>query len=191
MTAPIDLTPAARRMGRLVAGLPDEALDRPTPCAAYRVADLLDHVGGAALAFRGAARKQPLEAAPPGDGADLPADWRTVIPRDLDALAEAWRDPAAWTGMTAVGGVDLPGEVAGVVGLDELVIHGWDLAVATGQAAEYGGPGLPEVFAAVQHFRASGIEGLFGPEVAVADDAPLLDRILGVAGRDPAWRPPA
>jgi uncharacterized protein (TIGR03086 family) len=87
--------------------------------------------------------------------------------------------------------VELPGEVAGVVALDELIIHGWDLAKATGQPASYEGPELDAVHAMVQQFRAGETEGLFGPAVAVADDAPLLDRILGLAGRDPGWEPPS
>ena len=48
-------------MARLVEGVPDAALDHPTPCERYRVGDLLDHIGGFALAFRAAAVKQPLE----------------------------------------------------------------------------------------------------------------------------------
>jgi uncharacterized protein (TIGR03086 family) len=91
--------------------------------------------------------------------------------------------------MTAAGGVDLPGDVAGAVALDELVIHGWDLAKATGQPAGYEGPGLEAVHETVSHFRAAGVEGLFGPVVHVADSAPLLDRILGLADRNPAWVP--
>ena len=33
--------------------------------------------------------------------------------------------------------------------------------------------------------------GLFGPPVAVPDDAPALDRLAGATGRDPRWTPPA
>jgi len=186
----VDLEPAARRLADLIEAVPEGALERPTPCVAYTVGDLLDHVSGSALAFRAAAAKQPLPDGPSGDAANLPGDWRTRLPHDVLGLADAWRDPVAWTGMTAAGGVDLPGEVAGVVALDELVIHGWDLAKAIGQPAVYDGPGLEAVFDLVRQFRAGGIDGLFGPEMPIPEDAPLLHRILGVAGRDPDWQPP-
>ena len=190
MTEPVDLVPAGQRMARLVEGVPEGAIGWPTPCHEYTVGDLLDHIGGAALAFIAAAVKEPLDPAPAGDAANLGLDWRSRIPRDLLALGEAWRQPDAWTGVTAAGGVELPGGVAGLVALDELLIHGWDLAVATGQPAGYEGPGLEAVSTTVQHFRSAGIEGLFGPEVPQAGDAPLMDRILGLAGRDPGWQPP-
>ena len=35
--------------------------------------------------------------------------------------------------MTKAGPVEMPGEIGGLVALDEIVIHGWDLATATGQ----------------------------------------------------------
>lgn len=189
MTTQPDLEDAAERMAAIVDVIPDDALGRPTPCAAYSVGDLLDHVGGAAIAFAAAA-KTPLGAPPPADAANLGAHWRTRITADVRALVDAWRESGAWQGMTGAGGIDLPGEVAGMVALDELIVHAWDLAVATGQPAAYDGPELPSVLATVQGFRPSGIEGLFGPEVAVPADAPLLDRILGVAGRDPGWEAP-
>lgn len=189
--APIDLGPATERMADVIRAVSGDALDAPTPCEEYSVGDLLDHIGGAALAFRAAAVKEPLEGGPAGEAANLGADWRARIPRDLVALADAWRDPQAWRGMTAAGGVDLPGETAGIVALDELVIHGWDLAQAVGKPAGYDGPGLEAVHAMVHQFRAGGIEGLFGPAVPVPDDAPLLDRVLGLSGRSPHWVSPS
>jgi uncharacterized protein (TIGR03086 family) len=190
MTSQIDLEPAARRLAELVQAVPADALSDPTPCAAYTVGDLLDHVAGSVAAFRAAAVKDPLPGGASGDASKLPPDWRVSVPRDALALAAAWADPAAWSGMTAAGGVDLPAGVAGVVALDELVIHGWDVAAATGQRYDYDGPGLDAVFALVQQFRGAGIEGLFGPPVPVAADAPLLEQVLGAAGRDPRWTSP-
>jgi uncharacterized protein (TIGR03086 family) len=190
----VDLTPAAQRLADLVGGIPDGMLDAPTPCPHYTVGDLVDHVGGAALAFTGAAAKDMGErtaSGPSGDASRLGDDWRTRIPDDLTGLAEAWRDPDAWTGMTRAGGIELPGEVAGLVALDELVLHGWDLARAIGQDYECDLPSLEAVHEFVAQFSAPGQEaareGLFGPVVDVPVDAPLLDRVVGLAGRDPAW----
>jgi uncharacterized protein (TIGR03086 family) len=191
-----DLEPAARRLAGLVEGVPDEALDGPTACPNYRVGDLVEHIGGLAVAFAAAARKDKGEhtaQAPSGDASRLPADWRQEIPRRLGALAEAWRDPDAWTGMTRVGGVALPGEVAAVVALDELVVHGWDVARATGQPYECDRPSLEIVHGFVQQVAAPEAavqrDGIFGPVVVVPEEAPLLDRVIGLAGRDPHWCP--
>ena len=183
----LDLGPAASEMSALIAAVPDELIGRATPCPAYRLGDLIDHVGGLALAFTAAAAKErgPLTEAPrPGDAARLSEDWRTRIPRNLSALAAAWQDPAAWTGMTQVGGADLPGEVAGLAGLDELVVHAWDIARASGQKLT-ADPAAVE--AAHGFLVAAG--GPFGPMVAVPAERPLLDRVIGLAGRDPDWMP--
>ncbi|MCC0100185.1 TIGR03086 family protein [Streptomyces flavotricini] len=194
-TTAVDLGPQARLVARLAREVPDAALAGRTPCPEYTVRDLLGHLSGLAVAFRDAARKDlgPSTATAPGATTpSLPADWREGLPRALGEMAEAWREPAAWTGMTRAGGVDLPGEIAGVVAADELVIHGWDLARATGQ--EY----APDRAALrVSHaflLRAAEDEGrgggIFGAVVPVPDDAPLLDRAVGLSGRDPHWTPP-
>src|SRR2546425_13082012 len=93
---PVDLEPAARRLAELVGGVPDELLDARTPCPAYTLGDLVEHVGGAASAFTGAAVKDTGDATsqgPSGDAARLSDDWRTPIPRRLAALAGAWGEP--------------------------------------------------------------------------------------------------
>lgn len=187
----LDLEPATRTLAGLVTGVRDDRLTAPTPCAEMTLGDLLDHVDGLALAFTAAATKTPQDAegGPSPDGAGLGDGWRSRIPQRLARLAEAWREDAAWTGMTRAGGVDLPGEVAGVVALNEVLVHGWDIAAASDQpfTAE---PALVE--AAYGFVQASaeespeGTPGLFGPPVPVPEDAPLVDRLIGLSGRDPA-----
>lgn len=192
----VDLEPATRQMADLVRGVPDNQLDAPTPNPGYTLGDLLDHIGGMTIAFTAAAKKKfgdETAQGPAGDASRLGEDWRTRIPSDLIALGEAWRDPAAWTGMTQAGGVELPGEVAGLVALDELVVHGWDVARASGQPYDVDPGSLEAVHGFVAQFSEPGQEaaraGLFGPVVDVPDDAPWLDRVIGLTGRDPAWSP--
>ena len=97
----VDLGPAAQRMGDLVRGVPPADLDRPTPCATYAVADLLDHIAGLTIAFADAARKSTLDAEgspPEGDGAHLAADWRERMPEELTAWRRRGGCPARSTG---------------------------------------------------------------------------------------------
>jgi uncharacterized protein (TIGR03086 family) len=192
----LSLEPAASEMSHLIGRVLDEMLGWATPDPGYSLGDLIDHVGEQALAFTVAATKDvdPLSGpAAVGDIARLGADWRTRIPRDLAALGAAWDDPAAWDGATRAGGVDLPGRVAGVVGLTELVVHGWDIAVASGQRLDPDQDALVAVhgFLAQVRFDDPVTAGGFGPVVAVPADRPLLDQVIGLSGRDPDWRPPA
>ncbi|MFE1234047.1 TIGR03086 family metal-binding protein [Streptomyces sp. NPDC058745] len=191
----IDLGTAATRMARLAAGIGDERLGDPTPCPEYAVREVLAHVAGLSVAFRDAARKDfgPTTGTPPGtERPVLEDDWRTELPKALDDLAAAWREPGAWEGDTQAGGVGLPAAVMGMVALNELVIHGWDLARATGQDYAVEEAELASSQALLTPAEdAQGEDGFFGPIVPVPDDAPLLDRVVGLSGRRPDWRPPA
>jgi uncharacterized protein (TIGR03086 family) len=189
-----DLAGACAEVARLVAGVREDQLTDPTPCAGTPVAGLLDHLVGLTLAFRLAAEKTPLDGAPRASAESLAGDWRERLPEQLAALAASWREPAAWEGLTAVGGVTLPGGAAGVIGLNEVLVHGWDLAVATGQpySPDEGDAAVCLAFGA--EFAAGAPEArnaIYGPVVPVPADAPAFDRLLGSTGRDPAWRVPA
>ncbi|GGV70254.1 TIGR03086 family metal-binding protein [Streptomyces massasporeus] len=187
----LDLGPQAAVVARLAEAVADEQLADPTPCPEYAVRNVLAHLTHLAGAFRDAGRKDLGVTTDTSPGSSLPElgpDWREELPEVLAGMAEVWRDPAAWTGMTRAGGLDLPGEVAGLVATDELVIHGWDLARATGR------PYTPDPAAlrVCHDFLEASVDApdrgeIFGPVVRVASDAPLLARAVGLSGRNPGW----
>lgn len=192
----IDLGPAARQLAQLVSNVTDGQRAAPTPCPRYQVADLVEHIGTMARAFAAAARKDtgPLtNQQPAGDGAQLPADWRTRIPADLVTLAEAWSGPGAWEGMTRIAGTDSPADMVGATVADELVVHGWDLAQATGQpyqpdpAAVGAARTFLDLFASPD--APAGDDVAFGPARPAPAGATPLDQVLCLAGRDLSWSP--
>lgn len=193
MSEPFDFVPAAQAVIRVVSNVTDDQLGAPTPCEDYDVQDLLFHVLGLSKAFRGAAEKDlgAATSTPPGNAeTDLPDAWRDELPRHLTALTDAWRNPSAWEGMTRAGGVDLPADIAAMVALNELTMHGWDIARSTGQDFF-----VPDELLQVSYTLLypgtdqSERDPIFGPVVAVPDDAPLLDKVIGLGGRDPHWIP--
>ena len=186
----VDLAPAARRMADLVGGVADDQLGARTPCEEYSLGDLIDHVDGLALAFAAAAAKDfgaHTGGRPSGDASRLGEGWRTRVPERLSALAEAWAKPDAWEGMTVAGGVELPAEIMGKVALNELVIHGWDIARAAGLPYHCDGASL-----AVSKEIVTPVDGdsggPFGPPVSVPADASALDQVIALSGRHPSWR---
>ncbi|MEU8377754.1 TIGR03086 family metal-binding protein [Streptosporangium sp. NPDC048865] len=95
---------------------------------------------------------------------------------------------------TPAGQLTVEQHVDQVVSAD-MVLHGWDLARATGQddtidptEIEAMWPGLQQI---PEEMRIPGAFGpgivVFGPEVKISDDAPLQHRVLGLLGRDPYW----
>ena len=193
----IDLTSTTDRTRTVVAGVRDDQLDLPTLLDGP-VRQLANHLLGLCIAFRDAAAKLdgPTTNTPPVPVEDpMPDDWRSLLDSRLAELAVAWSDPAAWAGMTKAGGVDLPGEICGLVAMDEVLLHGWDLARATGQPYDVSDADavavLPVVTPEPDDPDGSARGGLFGPVVDVPDDAPAFHRTLGLAGRNPAWTPPA
>ncbi|WP_328746185.1 TIGR03086 family metal-binding protein [Streptomyces sp. NBC_00285] len=194
MTVPtLDLGPQTRAIARLADAVTDDQLGNATPCPELAVHNLLGHLLHLAAAFRDAARKDlgvTTDTPPTASVPDIGPGWREELPKVLDELAEAWRDPAAWTGMTRAGGFDMPGEVTAAVAADELIVHGWDLARATGRPYDPD----PAALQVSHDFLQACVDdpgrgAIFGPVVPVPADAPLLDRTLGLSGRNPRWTP--
>lgn len=184
---PFDLVDAAAELRRVAENVGDDQLECSTPCTEWTVRDLVEHVCGLTKAFTIAARHEKAPEALNGEG--LPRRWRDQLDHDLETLVAAWREPSAWDGEAEAGGVRMPAAELAAVALDELVLHGWDLARATGQnfAATTTDVEICTGFAAAMSTPESR-GGLFGPLVDTAPDASPLDTLLGFAGRDPAWR---
>ncbi len=168
-------------------------LAAPTPCSDYRLADLLDHVLGW-VDFFGHAFADPTGAGTRPD----PAAYRMADdPRDPAAVVAdaAARFDAALAGGVLDGRVlmsqsQMDGPAAAAMVLGEYLVHGWDLARASGRAWT---PGPQACDAAHAFFTGiitpeyRGPAGFFADEIAVAEDSSPLDRLLGFAGRDPQW----
>lgn len=186
----LDLGPATTTLAGLVCSVGDDRLTAPTPCPDYTVGDLVDHIGGLAVAFTGAARREPVpgsEQGGSGDAARLEPGWRERIAADLAALAEAWRDPAAYDGTASAGGVEMPGDVAAAVALNEVVVHGWDLATALGQPFEAAEQDVAACLSFARPFStpetAAQRGDAFGPVQPVPPGADPLTELLALLGR--------
>lgn len=195
MDAPFSLKPAATAVEALLPGVSDDALDNSTPCAELTVRALLNHLMGLSTAFRYVV--QPEEAAAlgidlsgPSFTEDLDPQWRTLLPQRLADLVETWTQPRSWDGESTIAGTLMPHDQVAMVALDELVLHGWDLAAATGQPFDLPAGTDPGLYGFISALASDdGIPGLFGPQRPVSPGAPQFDHMLAMSGRDPGWRP--
>jgi uncharacterized protein (TIGR03086 family) len=168
---------------------PDQ-LDATTPCTAWDVRALLNHLVGTLwlgeALFTDSAPRHPM---PPGG---LPAtdlvgdDPTTAYATASAALLAAARVGDTLTRLHTTPLGDMPGPtLAGLTTLD-ILVHGWDLATATGQQTslddELAGHVLAFAGQAItDDFRGAGI----GPALPVAATAPVTDRLVGFLGRQP------
>ena len=187
----VDLGPAARRTACLVAGIGDAQLAAPTPCSEFTLGELLRHVGEMATTFTAAARKR-RDASPVREGDDDTASAKALRERvraDVLGLALAWRTPTAWTGETTAAGTRLDSATAGLIALDELVVHGWDIARASGQGFDCDPHSVRFATSFFTRLPEPLRHGRFGPPVDPPAHATELERLIALTGRDPVWAP--
>jgi uncharacterized protein (TIGR03086 family) len=183
------LAPAAAEFLRVAGGLTD--LGARTPCAGYDVRALLNHLlyWGPWLIAAGRRSDPPVPGVTEADAGLVAEDWLAALEKQTGTLVDVFSAPAAWTGMTALGSASLPSAVVGEMVLGEFVLHGWDLAAASGQKLACPAETALAVHAAAEAMGAQARSmGVYGPLVPVPPDASPLDLALGASGRDPAWR---
>jgi uncharacterized protein (TIGR03086 family) len=188
-----EMTAAADAAARTVGNVRQDQFGEPTPDTEWDVRNLLNHLilwTSHSLERRAHGESVAPELMEKDFAAD--PDFAAAYRAQLDRALAAWADPAVWDRELNVMGSATPAsDVAGLI-VAEMVLHGWDLAVATGQSYEVTDAAASAALAAVEAnadlFRQ--YKG-FAEPVTVAVDAPVLDRTLALSGRDPHWTAPA
>ena len=179
---------------RKVAAVRPEQWSNQSPCAAWDARGVVEHV----VVMHGVMLR-PVDRAPsPAPSVqDDPVGAFTAARADVEAVLD---DPelADRECDTPNGRMTVEQQIDEVVS-DDLVLHGWDLARATGQDDAMDPEDVERLWAIttavpaalMAKYRTPGAFGpgveVYGPEVEVAAEAPLQDRLLGVIGRDPGW----
>lgn len=157
------------------------AWQNPSPCEGWSAADLLEHQcavlnGVTAVASTG----QMAAPTPPADMSDPQAAWRATrdsLLSTLDQKGVLGQEGPFWFNAATVD------DMIGIVMWDA-VTHTWDLAQATGQQHGLEDSLLQSCHDVVAPMADMLVEtGRIGPVLAVAEDAPILDRYLGLVGR--------
>lgn len=152
-------------------------MEERTPCDEWDVRELMNHMLETGDYFVRSARGEDVSppSGDPGDqlGDDPVADFARTRADTLRTFGED-------------GVIEKTGPALGIAFSDQL-LHGWDLATATGQDATMP-EGLPQVAYDLIHgaFTEEQRKGVFKPEVALAADASPQDKLLAYTGRDPA-----
>ena len=164
-------------------------LDRPTPCASWSVRDVVNHMVGGAGFFAELAEKGAVSDR--GDDtdsttADFAAEFRQVAGR----LVAAFRAPDAMAKPMKMPIGELPGSVCVCIAAGDIFTHGWDLARATGQPAEFDPDVAAWLLAHIEpilpdEMRGKDGEAAFGPRVEISSSAPAIDRLMAFEGRHP------
>jgi uncharacterized protein (TIGR03086 family) len=172
--------------GRVVAGITDAQWDEPTPCAEWTVRQLLNHVVAGnwwAAELAAGVTIDQVGTRLDGDllGTDPPLEYR----RSANAAAAAFDTPGALEAPCAVSYGPVPGSVYAGHRFIDVLVHGWDLAVATGQDRTID-PVLADECWAVVEPQADMLRGsgMFGQRASIPATADTSSRLLAVLGRD-------
>jgi uncharacterized protein (TIGR03086 family) len=176
--------------GTIVSGIREDQWTNPTPCPQWNVRTLLNHlvVGNrmSACTIRG-------EAPPPWEelrrlydtdqlGQDPLQSYRVAGSELLDAFSQLTVLERVFQAPVGV----VPGTVLFHLRLTELLIHGWDLAHATGQVISFPDELAAEAFAFSSGPTAPTVPRTghpFGPVQTVTAEAPAIDRLAAYLGR--------
>jgi uncharacterized protein (TIGR03086 family) len=172
---------AAAAASAVVAGVRPDQLDDPTPCTEWTVRQLLHHLVGGNARFAALIAGTPL---PDADSTFLTDDLTADFDRSVGRLRALFTQPDGLTRLAPTPFGQQPGAFLASMRASEMLLHGWDLARATGQPTDL----APEVAEhCLEDFRrlraANQGNTMFAPPQPIPDNAPAADRLAAYAGR--------
>ena len=169
----------AATMTDRVAAVPAEAWSNPSPCQGWSARDLVLHLVDVHGRFQALVGREPVQH--PAVDEDPLGAWvavRDQMQGDLDDPAKVDEEYEGRLGRSTFGR-----SVDGFVCFD-LVVHGWDLARATGQDEAIDPRDVEQVQASVDAMGdVMRSNGVIADPVEPAPDASPRDRLLGALGR--------
>ena len=178
-----DLDRALAATEAVVAGIGAEQWPAPTPCTELDVRGVLNHLVRGNLLFVAIIRDEPRPAPRTDHLGDTPL---AAFQRAAAQLREAFAAPGVLDSIYTAPFGPGPGAVLAHVRIVEVLAHGWDLARATGQPADFPEDVAERALAGTRRAlteRPQGPGAPFAAEVPVPQDAPAVDRLAGFLGR--------
>ena len=178
---------AVQLLTPLVDAARSDQLDNQTPCAEWKVRDLLNHVIGGGHMFAAGLRGESIdgEGTPP-DFVALAGDHRAAFSTSINGFSTALAEVDSLDKLVTLPFGTMPANVALQLAAGDLLVHSWDLAQATGQSFD---PPADFVAASYDFFKVAVNDdlrnaGMFASAIAIADDASPLAKLLAYAGRE-------
>lgn len=194
----VDIRELDRRALELTVGLVRQVradqLGGPTPCSAWTLRQLLEHMIGQHHGFAAAADGETADRsvfAPVPLGPDWSAQYAGSVARVTAAFAaDGVLERRLWLPEIR-DGIGFPAPLAIGFHFLDYVVHGWDVAAAIGVPYDPAPDLVEETLA-----RASQVPdgpprmqpgAAFRPKLTAPETASSLDRLLAALGRSPAW----
>jgi uncharacterized protein (TIGR03086 family) len=178
---------AAARTGELIAATGADQLESSTPCKTWTARALINHIVGGQYMFAGAASGAPLPDLS-GPSPDFASDDAAGAQRAAcAAAAAAFADPGLGERMAELPFGTMPAGMVPGLACFEQVVHGWDLARATGQDPAMPAAVVDTLFPFAEQLLANvprdGVA--FATVVDISAGAPGIDRLIAFSGRRP------
>jgi uncharacterized protein (TIGR03086 family) len=179
------LTGILTKTGDLIAGVRNDQWELSTPCPEYDVRALTDHIIGWIQVFDAGCHGRVFEgdASTFAAGADPAEEFRSAA----DSLVAGW-DMYGFDRQVRITSGEMPAEFVFNMTVMEYLVHGWDLAVATGQEVPFTEEESTDVLERAEgtlppEYR--GDDMPFGEIVVIDSHEPATSRLAAFLGRVP------